>query len=229
MVVEVCNTSSDTLRRPVCQYFTDVIVEHAKEEEYDQLRKAHELIKQINHDCPSLLNNVIPQLEEELRVEDVHLRSLTTQVLGEMYADKGGLDLVKKYPSTWTTWQARKNDKTPLIRQKFVESCKGLLASLPEQRDIIEGTSALIVAQRLTDHWHIEALQSKFFDPDEKVRAAACKVYSQIDYETALHHVTEKQLRALGGRALDKKVCTSSPSPQGYALIVNRTSSDTKP
>ena len=53
---------------------------------------------------------------------------------------------------------------------------------------------------------HVDFLTSKILDPDEKVRAATCKVYSQIDYETALHHVSESQLRAVAGRGLDKKV-----------------------
>ena len=57
----------------------------------------------------------------------------------------------------------------------------------------------------------VEFLKTKILDPDEKVRAATCKVYSQIDYETALHHVSESQLRAVAGRGLDKKV-RSRPS-----------------
>lgn len=51
-----------------------------------------------------------------------------------------------------------------------------------------------------------DALQMKLLDPDEKVRAAVCKLYSQLDYETALHHISEGQLRAVAGRGLDKKV-----------------------
>ena len=51
----------------------------------------------------------------------------------------------------------------------------------------------------------IEILQLKLLDPDEKVRAAVCKVYSQLDYETALHSVSEAQLRAVAGRGMDKK------------------------
>ena len=56
-------------------------------------------------------------------------------------------------------------------------------------------------------------------DPDEKVRAAACKLYSQLDYEAALHHVSEAQLRTVAGRGMDKKVsslncrCFLSPFP----------------
>lgn len=50
------------------------------------------------------------------------------------------------------------------------------------------------------------AFHGKLVDPDEKVRVAACKLYSQLDYETALHHVSESQLRAVAGRVADKKV-----------------------
>ncbi|CCO31067.1 Sister chromatid cohesion protein pds5 AltName: Full=Precocious dissociation of sisters protein 5 [Rhizoctonia solani AG-1 IB] len=42
-------------------------------------------------------------------------------------------------------------------------------------------------------------------DPDDKVRAAVCKLFSQIDYEAALHHVTKSQLEELAGRCLDRK------------------------
>jgi sister-chromatid-cohesion protein PDS5 len=46
-------------------------------------------------------------------------------------------------------------------------------------------------------------------DPDDKVRAAVCKLFSQIDYEAALHHVTKSQLEELAGRCLDRKVSSS--------------------
>ncbi|KII91267.1 hypothetical protein PLICRDRAFT_105332 [Plicaturopsis crispa FD-325 SS-3] len=188
LAVQVCNATADKLQRHVCQYFTDIVVAHSRDEEFDEIRTAHELIKQLNRSCPSLLHSVIPQLEEELRVEDVQLRTIATQVLGEMFSDKGGADLVRKYPTTWTVWLMRRNDKSAAIRLRFVEATKGLLVNLPEHRDIIE-----------------DSLQSKLLDPDEKVRAAVCRVYAEVDYETALHHVSEKQLRLVAGRGLDKK------------------------
>jgi sister chromatid cohesion protein PDS5 len=43
-------------------------------------------------------------------------------------------------------------------------------------------------------------------DPDERVRVAVCKVYSQLDYETALHHVSDQQLQLIANRSVDKKV-----------------------
>ncbi|KAG6833054.1 hypothetical protein H0H87_012065 [Tephrocybe sp. NHM501043] len=188
LAIQVCNSTADKLQRNVSQHFTDIIVANSRDEDFNEIRAAHELIKRLNHSCPGLLHSVIPQLEEELRVEEVTLRVLATQVLGEMFGDKSGAELIKKYPSTWTVWQLRKNDKAASVRLKFVEAAKGLLVNLFEQRNVVE-----------------EALLQKLLDPDEKVRAAVCRVYGQLDYETALHHVSEKELRALGERGADKK------------------------
>jgi sister-chromatid-cohesion protein PDS5 len=52
-----------------------------------------------------------------------------------------------------------------------------------------------------------DSLGAKLMDPDDKVRAAVCRVYGGLDYETALHHVKADQLRAVAGRGVDKKVC----------------------
>ena len=189
LAVQVCNATADKLQRHVCQYFTDVIIDRAREEEYDEVKTAHDLIQQLNRACPSLLHNVVPQLEEELRVEQIQLRLMATQTLGEMYADKHGMELVQKYPSTWTQWPGRKNDKNSSVRLTWAETMKGVVVNLPEMRKEVE-----------------EALALKLFDPDDRVRAAVCKLYGQLDYETALHHVTMDQLKAIAGRGLDKKV-----------------------
>jgi sister-chromatid-cohesion protein PDS5 len=74
-----------------------------------------------------------------LRVEDLTLRMMATQVLGEMFADKGGADLLRRYPTTWSHWNLRRNDKSPVVRLAFVEAMYGLLVGLPEQRDSVEG------------------------------------------------------------------------------------------
>ena len=48
-------------------------------------------------------------------------------------------------------------------------------------------------------------MKEKVMDPDEKVRAAACRVYSHLDYESALHHVSKAQLQAVADRGMDKR------------------------
>ncbi|KAF8634850.1 hypothetical protein AX17_004098 [Amanita inopinata Kibby_2008] len=189
LAVQVCNSTADRLQRHVSQYFSDIIYTNARGEgDYTEIRTAHDLIKRLHQSCPGLLHSVIPQLEEELRAEDNMPRSIAAQVLGEMFSGKGGADLVKKYPTTWTAWLSRRNDKVSSIRVLFVEATRGLITSLPELRDTVE-----------------ESLRSRLLDPDEKVRAAACRVFSQLDYETALHHVSEGQLRAVADRGADKK------------------------
>ncbi|KAG0700591.1 armadillo-type protein [Suillus ampliporus] len=192
LAVQVCNATADKLQRHVCQYFTDIIVAHSHdsdaESNFEEIRKAHELVKQLSRSCPSLLHSVIPQLEEELRVEEVQVRLIATQALGEMFSEKGGADLLKKYPTTWNVWLMRKNDKAAAVRLKLVESAKGLLVNLHDHRETVD-----------------ELMRLKLLDPDEKVRAAVCKVYSQLDYETALHYVSEDQLRSIAGRGMDKK------------------------
>ncbi|KAI8986667.1 armadillo-type protein [Trametes punicea] len=188
LAVQVCNATADKLQRHVCQYFTDIIVDQAREERYDEVQTAHNLIQQLNRACPSLLHNVVPQLEEELRVEQLQLRIMATQTLGEMFADKHGLDLVHKYPTTWTQWMARRNDKNVTVRLAWIEAMKGIILNLPEMRKETE-----------------VALISKTLDPDDKVRAALCKLIGQLDYETALHHLSVDVLQEIAGRGLDKK------------------------
>lgn len=122
-----------------------------------------------------------------------------------MYADPNGTDLVKKFPALWNIWLGRKNDKALAVRLKFVEATRGLLANLQEHRSAIE-----------------EALQSKLLDPDEKVRAAVCRVYAQLDYETVLHHVGDDQLRAIAGRGVDKRASVRMEAMTCLGKIYNQ-------
>ncbi|KAI0037137.1 cohesin-associated protein Pds5 [Vararia minispora EC-137] len=203
LAVSVCTATADKLQRHVCQYFTDIIVAHSPAHDAsdsdsdaagpaaastDDVRRAHDLIQRLHRAAPALLHNVIPQLEEELRIEDVGLRALATRVLGEMYADKAGADLARRYPTTWAQWLLRKNDKAAAVRLTLVERLRDILASIPERRADVEA-----------------ALAAKLLDPDEKVRAAVCRIVGGLDYETALHHVSEELLKGVGSRGLDKK------------------------
>ncbi|KAK7046668.1 sister chromatid cohesion protein pds5 [Favolaschia claudopus] len=191
LAVQVCNGSADKLTRHVSQYFTEIIVAERSDDDLTEIRTAHTLIQRLYASCPTLLTTVIPQLEEELQAEDLPLRLLVTQVLGEMFAaDKGaGLDLKRQHPNAWTVWMKRKNDKAPQVRLKFVEATRALLSCPAELRDEVE-----------------DALSLKLLDPDDKVRAATCRVYAGLDYETALHHVKSQQLRDVAGRVADKKI-----------------------
>ena len=64
----------------------------------------------------------------------------------------------------------------------------------------------------------VDLLMAKLYDPDERVRAAVCKVYSQLDYEAALHHVPVDTLKAVAGRGLDKKVSLPSRASSSFTV-----------
>ncbi len=90
----------------VMQRFTDVIIENHNAESLDEIRSVHELRGLLARYCPALLHSVVPPIEEELRVEDVPLRTLATQTLGGMFAEKGGSELAHTFPSAWASWLA---------------------------------------------------------------------------------------------------------------------------
>jgi sister chromatid cohesion protein PDS5 len=109
LAIEVCNASSDKLVRPVSLYFTDTIIQHTYSDaedggdddagggDFDTLQAAHALVKRLHKYCPKLLLSVIPQLQEELAVDNLKIRLLATQTLGEMFAQMHhGSELTKE-------------------------------------------------------------------------------------------------------------------------------------
>ncbi|KAG8711503.1 hypothetical protein FRC11_002628, partial [Ceratobasidium sp. 423] len=193
--IGVCTRTADKLQRHVAQYFGDLLLQHTPDdqtsmpaEDVEELRTAHELVQRLAQAVAPLLLNVVPQLEEELRVTDQTIRSIATQTLGAIFGDSNGAKLARTYPSTWSQWLLRRNDRVAAVRVLFVECSKDILLHHAELKGDME-----------------EALKGKFTDPDDKVRAAVCKLFSQIDYEAALHHVTKSQLEELAGRCLDRK------------------------
>ncbi|KZO98450.1 hypothetical protein CALVIDRAFT_495831 [Calocera viscosa TUFC12733] len=205
LAVAVCNEGAEKLQRYVSQYFTDIILQHSRGEDLEDLRAAHNLIKQLNRDCPTLLLNVIPQLEEELRVDEIDIRLMATETLGTMFGEKttlGSGELAKKYPSTWRTWLLRQNDKAVAARVALLDAISSLLLNHPEQRGEAE-----------------DILRRKLLDPDEKVRVAACKVCSRLDYEAVLQHISVDTLKVIGGRTLDKKAVVRQEAAVSLAKL----------
>lgn len=59
------------------------------EDDMKDLRKVHQLLRELWRACPAVLQHVIPQLEAELSAENVHLRSLATETLGDIISGIG--------------------------------------------------------------------------------------------------------------------------------------------
>ncbi|CDU25263.1 related to PDS5-precocious dissociation of sister chromatids [Sporisorium scitamineum] len=212
IAVEVCSNTKDRLQKNVAQYFNEVILSATQEDDQDErlqsLQTAHSLIIQINRVIPSLLLNVIPQLEEELRAEDVQLRVLATKVLGQMFAEKPSStaaessDLARRYVGTWRAWLGRANDKSSSLRVVWAESTKPILVHHPE------------LCHDLTP-----VLENKLMEPDERVRATTAKMLGSLDYETALHHVQKSVLLKLADRCKDKKTLVREESLEAVGKL----------
>jgi sister-chromatid-cohesion protein PDS5 len=102
--------ADDKFQRYVCQYFSDSIINSSRdldiEENLGEFKNAHNLILQIFEHVPTLLLNVIPQLEEELKVEEMVIRMVAASTLGEMFSRKGE-KLIDTYPSVWKAFLER--------------------------------------------------------------------------------------------------------------------------
>lgn len=112
MARSVCLANQEKMSRYVGQYFSDVILDvsglagnngHRAAADSDdeetsagptdvdlkELKKAHLLIRELWKAAPGLLQNVVPQLDAELSAENVNLRQLATETLGDVIAGIG--------------------------------------------------------------------------------------------------------------------------------------------
>lgn len=113
MAKTVCNSCPDRMARYVGQYFSDVIMDvsgkggHANgnkdddqsddetapsgpsDADFKELRKAHQLMRELWRAAPTVLPNVIPQVDAELSADNIPLRLLATETLGDMISGIG--------------------------------------------------------------------------------------------------------------------------------------------
>ncbi|KAF9200333.1 hypothetical protein BGZ49_009462 [Haplosporangium sp. Z 27] len=190
------------------KYFSDIIsavgTGEPSTKELADLKTIHQLAVELNKATPSLLLNVIPQLEDELKHSDISIRTLATKSLGEMFAEKTS-QLATQYESTWKAWLLRRNDKVPQVRIVWIESLTNLIKA--------HGS----LAKELS-----EGLSEKLVDPDEKVRAVACKTIGEFDYETSLHHIQKSTLIQVGHRCRDKKKLVSKEAIHALSVLYNQ-------
>ncbi|KAJ1668341.1 Sister chromatid cohesion protein pds5 [Coemansia sp. RSA 1813] len=209
---DLANATADILQKYIYQYFNDVIVSASQlradqmrnegeaaagqrreraasmSNSLDDLRSAHYLILELNKSAPGTLLNVIPQLEEEMCVEDVDIRVLATGVLGEMFAEKG-FTLAKRYETTWKTWKGRRADASPLVRVQWIEHAVSLYQHQPQ------------LSRELNDF-----VVEKLSDVDEKVRQAACHSLGILEMSQSVQGaISESVVEALSERCKDRR------------------------
>ncbi|KAJ2802150.1 Sister chromatid cohesion protein pds5, partial [Coemansia helicoidea] len=210
---DLATATADILQKYIYQYFNDVIVSAAQNREaggsLDDLRAAHNLILELNRAAPGTLLNVVPQLEEELGVEDVDVRVLATGVVGQMLADKG-FTLSKRYDSTWKAWKSRRADAAAAVRVQWAECAVALYQHQPQ------------LARELND-----GIAEKLRDVDERVRQAACRALGLLEMGAAVRAaIAEQVVAALGERCRDRKAAVRSEAIVALATLYGQVHED---
>lgn len=132
MAKGICQDCADHLSRDVCTYFSDILLPDIAEEEIDveDLDKAHYLINELYHASPHILSNTIPLLEAELHTENTEVRSLAVECVGKMAGARvASANFTILYATCWNAWLARRNDKSPTVRVKWLEALPDILAN----------------------------------------------------------------------------------------------------
>ncbi|KAE8234699.1 hypothetical protein CF326_g258 [Tilletia indica] len=215
LAVEVCTATADRMQQEVAKYFVEVITAAAAEEDTDEQQKqfqaAHTLIIELNRAVPALLMSVLPQFDEELRAENVQVRQMAVGTIGRILSEKNenAREFPKKWPVVWRSFLQRATDKVPALRTSWLEAVRGPLIRHNSLKDDIT-----------------DAMNSRFEDPDERVRLSLIRAIGSLDYETLLHHVPKETLVKLSERALDRKPAVQSEALMTLGKIFNKAFSE---
>ena len=236
MAKSLCQSYPEKMARFVSQYFSDVIVDatsfagrpnnHKDREDSDddeepsgpsesdlrELKKAHTLIREIWKAAPQILQNVVPQVDAELSADNVHLRQLATETLGDMISGIGAagppppptLD-----PTLYPPLKLEDDDRaespvtniltTPLSAISFSQTHNGTFNSFISRKNdkapsiraawttavgyILSTSAGGIGLSREDEASLIRGLGEKLSDNDEKVRLAAVKAIESFRFQ----------------------------------------------
>ncbi len=184
------------------------------EDDMKELHKAHRLLRELWRASPGVLQNVIPQLEAELSAENVQLRLLATETLGDIVSGIGaaGPPLPPSmdpaaYPSTTTTAYTQTTSvhnllTTPCSPQPFPHThpsaYSNFLGRKQDRSALIRSAWTTGIGRILTtsaggvglsqheEDRLISDLARMLGDGDEKVRIAAVKAVGGFDFRDVI-------------------------------------------
>lgn len=201
MALDICYTCPNILQRKVCQHFSEILLsvsnstsETIEHQEFEDVKKCHNLIRKVHAVTPELLLNVLPLLQEEMKFDILQVRHLAVETMGEMFAEPSST-VATSYPLIWKTWIGRRDDKAIQIRVKWLEMCVDIYKNHPTS-----------VPELIT------CFKEKLADPDEKVRATVCKVLGEVGMESNLRALDRALLKLIADRTKDKKVMLRNDS-----------------
>lgn len=261
MAKNICNSCPDRMARYVTRYFSAVIFdastisndarassskksrrssidlgsddrpEGASEEEWQEVEKAHGLLRELWRSTPAVLQDIIPSLEGELSSENVHLRQLAVETVGDMISGigKGGPPApIALNPTAYPSQSVELPEKsqtynfltTPSSPISFISRYHPTYHAFVNRRNdkspLIRSIWAPAVARVLMTSAGGVGLDSederqllKYFatslvDVDEKVRHSAVEAIEEFDFESIV-----QRLGGLGGVSEDGSVLSN--------------------
>ncbi|CAF9905389.1 MAG: hypothetical protein GOMPHAMPRED_003144 [Gomphillus americanus] len=231
----ICISCPEKMMQEISKYFNDVILDASKsnnrrelidpddldismaeldDSQLAELEKAHRLLRELWRACPFVLQNVIPQLEHELGTENVHLRVLATETLGDIISGIGAaglappptVDPAAYPPPDLTTSENPKNDNLltkPASPQSFSQAhSRTYSAFLGRKQDksfLVRAAWAAAIGRILATNAGgtglsreeedrlAEDLARMLNDSDERVRVAAVKTIGNFSLKELIN------------------------------------------
>jgi sister chromatid cohesion protein PDS5 len=234
MAKGICNSCPEKMARYVSQYFSDVIMDASgfatksngqkneddsddedqpsgpSESDLKELKKAHLLIRELWRASPLVLQNVVPQVEAELSADNVHLRQIATETLGDMISGIGAagpppppIHDPAMYPPVLLTDEPPSAPTssvltTPLSVQSFAQTHSAAYHNFVGRRNdkvaairaawttaagyILSTSAGGIGLSREEESELVKALAERLNDNDDKVRLAAVKAVELFSF-----------------------------------------------
>jgi sister-chromatid-cohesion protein PDS5 len=241
MAKTICNACPEKMARYISQYFNDVIMDvsagaiktngHRRksdaaidsddedapagptEADMIELRKAHRLLRELWRASAPVLQNVIPQLDAELSAENLQLRLLATETLGDIISGIGAagpppppaMDPAAYPPAKLDDSQSPVSENiltTPNSPQSFAQTHPGAYNSFMGRKNdkspiIRSGWTTAIGRILVTsaggiglstheESGLVKGLGEKLNDADEKVRLAAVKAVGGFSFKDVM-------------------------------------------
>lgn len=229
MAKTICNACDGPMARYINQYFAEMVLNASGSSEpksnghrrasdvvdsddadgpsgptphdVDELHKAHQLLRELWRASPSVLPNVIPQLEVQLSVDNVDLRAMATETLGDIVSGIGAagpppapvMDPAAYPPMRLDDYPSGPVSNsiltTPISPQSFAQTHPGVYHSFIGRKNdkshvvrarwttavgrILVTSAGGIGLSRDDENSLVRGLEEKLNDLDERVRIAA--------------------------------------------------------